>query len=350
MKNTKLKMVIAIVAVTTTIISCKKEKQENLNSQASNIQTDINSLAKSGSGFNVLALRLGVENHAQISNNFDIATGSGVFTNVRLGSIAGPLIKDMTGISTINNNWTPGQMIFAITGPKSNYPGYVFQVNTGNMVATLIGKTTKPSGNVFLQDIERQVNSGLGGANDVYFAIEIGTCNIYKSATPVGGAPLSWTLATATSPSVSLPGITSLHGLDLKFNMLVVYSNQKLPTSPYSGIGVGAYFTAPSPLSTSFLTLNSTSPLDVPYLVTPNEDAALLLSDNATTFLFVTTPSASKEAFINCNSSDDAAAFTNCNLLWINSGTAPPSPQTFGHFALTNTPPKSHLLDYAYAW
>jgi hypothetical protein len=344
MKNTKLKIGIAIIAIGTTIIACKKERQENLNSQEVLPAAENSTVAKMSSGFNVLALRSNASNEGEISSNFSITSGTGVFTSVKLGSVSGPIIKDITGISTRANNWPLPPIIYATTGASSNYPGRILQINSTTKVAAVAGFATTLVGglkqNIYLQDIERY--SALGSAKVIYYAIEVGTANIYQSMVTTTSAPLVWYPATASFPSVGkdADGIV-LNGLDLFVDILVVYSNKKIPGSPYIGIGYGAAFQATIPTLLTIPTLSSSveSPLDVPYaLITPNEDAAILISrDKSLTGSdpMLVTPSQSSDCFI----STTPAVFTTSS-----------APQSYAPIFPTNSPLNYSMLDYTYAF
>jgi hypothetical protein len=343
MKKLKLKIGFIAIVIAANVISCK-----NVSSIESVTQTDNSSISKYTPGFTVLALRSDLSGRSELSASFNVTSGVGVFSPIT-NSVTGLPMTNVTGIATRSNNWsTVNPFIYATTSAGSNYPGCLLRINSNTKVAIVLGATVKAGtvNPIYLQDIERYSASG-SGANSIYYAIEIGTANIYQS-TPTGiNPPLAWVPATSSFPSVTPfinPSIDELDlvltGLDLVGENLIVYSNQKLSASPYTGIGFGAllYQSSVSTVGPN-LTFSSKSALNIVYTPSSsNEDAAILVSKTPISSTGIAPLLITPSLSTNC--------FSNINPLWYISAAAM---QTFTGISSTSTGGVYHMLDYTYA-
>jgi hypothetical protein len=331
--KTKTNMIgVAIVAILITFTACKKNENVSPVTSDNSAQTSTpidNSGAKSNGGFGIISLReiSGSGGVCQINTAYIInVPGSGVYQNVVFGVLGGPNITYITGIVSIANNTTT---LFGVTSSLSNNPGKLLKISATTKVAGVVGNTTKVTGApIYLQDIERTKDG------KIYYAIEIGTKNIYISIpSAIGNPPLIWTLV-ATLPVA--PGATSaLQGLDIYNGWLVVYGNGTVPTSPFPNIvGTIGYYARYNIGGGGALTYVGTAATNTAYTLSPNEDAALLISDDTSingTFVVIATPSFSAKHFYNQNT----------NLPYILFGAN-------ANFASTFITGFNGLLDYTY--
>lgn len=323
MKKTNSTIAIAAIMSLAILIACNKQSNTAptvSSNTVSNEQTDNPNIGmKSNAGFGVVALRLDGVN-SQINTGFSIVTpGTGVFTDVRFGSTSGPIVTNMTGVSRVPN---ANDVLWGTTNSSSNYPTRLLRIIVGNKVASDMGPTTKNTGgSIRLQDIE------LDKTGKIYYAIEVGSKNIWVSIPSViGNPPLVWTLAASLPAAFAVT--TPLIGLDMYNGFLIVYGHGQI-TSPYPNtVGkIGYYVYYNFNTTTGVVSLVGGAGCNMTYSPAVNEEAALLISDDTSingTFIVCPKPANTLNYFYNTN--------TNLPYLLVNAttsfgGTLPPSTQ-----------------------
>jgi hypothetical protein len=289
--NKKNKFVgLAAAAGFIILAGCNKSHQvtpTTSSEQSSETSSQFSGNAKSSSGFKVFALRRDVLGVSDIKDNYDItaanATGFSVIT------VAGSKLLHVSGITTILNNTTS---LYGVTNASSNFPGRLWRISIATKVATSVGVTTKTGSiPVYLQDIERTKDGRY------YYAIEVGTKNIYVS--PGTGAPLNWTLV-GTLPA-SLGATTNLCGLDIYNSFLTVYGNGNVPGSPFPNTGTKLGYYARYDIAISgAITFVGAAGTNINTSIASTSDAALLISDDGSingSFIVIATPSNAGAAF-----------------------------------------------------
>jgi hypothetical protein len=318
---------IAVAASLMFFTNCNKEKLTTPSPEPAAVQNDNPDIgAKTSLGFSVISLRntSTVTGVCEINSGYNITSPtSGLYQTVTIG---GPSLTFVTGIVTIFLNTTT---MFGVTGFNSNKPGALVKIDIATKTATYVGQTSDNFGNqIFLQDIERTTNGML------YYAIEVGTNNIYRCLPgSVGTPPLVWTLATTLPPAA---GATSaFHGLDIIGNLLVVYGNGNVTASPYPNVAgnIGYYCRYTIGVGGSLTNVGNAG-TNIGYAISANEDAALLINKDPSLtgfFVMIATPSFSNLHYHN----------PNMNLPYILNNI------TTGFASLNSTGPTG-LVDYAY--
>ncbi len=323
--------VIGIVVATSLLFftNCNKSKLNSPSVDSTSSQADNPSIgAKTSLGFNVISLRntSTTSGICEINSSYNITVAaSGVYQTVTIAALTNPLTF-VTGIVTIFGNTTT---MFGITDFNSNKPGALVTINIATKMATYVGQTVDNFGTqIYLQDIERSTNGML------YYAIEVGTNKIYRCLPgSIGAPPLVWTLTTTLPPAI---GATSaFHGLDIIGNLLVVYGNGDVTSSPYpNAAGNIGYYCRYTIGTGGSLTNVGNAGANIGYAISANEDAALLINKDPSItgmFIMIATPSFSNLHYHN----------PNANLPYIlNNATT--------NFTSLNSTGPIGLMDYAY--
>jgi hypothetical protein len=321
MKKPNSTIAIAVIASVTILIACNKQGNAvptpNSNSVSETQVDNPNTGMKTFAGFGVVALRLDGVN-SQINTAYSIVTpGSGVFTDVRFGSTTGPIVTNMTGVSRVPN---VNDLLWGTTNSNSNYPTRLLRIIVGNKVASDMGPTTKITGGAIrLQDIE------LDQTGKFYYAIEVGTKNIWVSIpSVVGNPPLVWSLAATLPAGFSLT--TDPVGLDMYSSILAVYGHGNITSLYPNTVGkIGYYVRYNLNTTTGVLTLVGGAGCNMTYAPAAGEEAALLISDDTSingTFVICPKPANTLNYFYNVNKN---LPYFLVNAVTSFGGTLPPS-------------------------
>ncbi|MFN8354469.1 MAG: hypothetical protein U0Y10_08490 [Spirosomataceae bacterium] len=146
----------------------------------------------------------------------DMCTGNSItVAAIRLSATTGPIIKAVTGLTTI-----PGSPdLYGTTGRNSNYPSRLLKINSTTGIATIIITTKSVTGGtISLQDIERK--------GSVFYAIVEASGQVVKVDVATG-------ICTnyANFPNVTLNGLT----FDTSNRLWVIAGASKLNCAPNWG-------------------------------------------------------------------------------------------------------------------
>lgn len=276
------------------LIACNKTKQLEPTSTPVESETPSNAQAKSSAGYNVVALQRNSTGACNLNTSYSIISGGGSFVGI---TYLGAKLTHLNGVSSVKN--IP-DYLFGTTTKASNFPGKLFRINSSTKVASLVGDTRIGSSTgpiVYLQDIERTV------AGDVYFAIEVGSKNIYVSVPGApGNPPLIWNLAASLPNALGVS--TELVGLDIYTGNLVVFGQGQIPGSPFPNVAGKSGYYVKYTISGASLSFVGGAGTNLTYTPAAGEDAALLISDDTSingTFATIPTPYNGVSHYFNSN-------------------------------------------------